>query len=582
MAELADLLAAMEPKQLEAFALQLPGEDRRLLEHVMAQAHGKGWRSDAAVFAHHLDPGFLVHPHVAYLAGKFRDAVEGRSRRQIWNLQARLGKSLLASQWGPTWALDATEGQARIILWSYGKALAVENAVGVRDRLQLYADQLHPGALLAPGRRRMDRFVTAGGGGVLAAGVGGAVRGFGAGGGGGIVADDPFKDWQEAHSENRRNLVWNQYRGTLLDRLDDEDAWIIQVHHRVHEDDMTGRLLADQAARDVDEWEHVVLPALALPGDPLGREVGEPLVPDRFSVAFIQQQTSAMGSYLASALLQQDPTPEEGTDLMRAWFQLYVVDGDPVGPDRMQRKPAVPDQTVTSWDLKLKDKEAGDYVVGQAWWRTGPDYWLVGQLRGQWDHATTANAIALLAVRHPECRTHAIESAGSYDEVAPQLRKQQDRYEVTAEMAARLGMTETERDAVQQLRRRGLTGIVAHPPRGDKRVRARTYIAPTAEAGNVHVPAYAEWLPGYLDEMAAFPNGTHDDQVDSTSQALQRLGTGVATAAAATGRAPTPRPGAHRGAAPQSTAAAPVTAGGASISVARMTRGLPGPRRPGR
>ena len=42
----------------------------------------------------------------------------------------------------------------------------------------------------------------------------------------------------------------------------------------------------------------------------------------------------------------------------------------------------------------------------------------------------------------------------------------------------------------------------------------------TIENGFVHIPAQTEWLPEYLHEISAFPNGKFDDQVDSTSQAL--------------------------------------------------------------
>ena len=46
------------------------------------------------------------------------------------------------------------------------------------------------------------------------------------------------------------------------------------------------------------------------------------------------------------------------------------------------------------------------------------------------------------------------------------------------------------------------------------------------EAGNVFVPSYAPWLPEYLSELAAFPGAAYDDQVDSTTQALEYL-TGI-------------------------------------------------------
>lgn len=573
VADLARLVLSMDPVELAAWASLLPPDDMALVEQVIAEHAAEGWRTDPGTFAHHLDPSYQVWAYVQLLSRKFREAVQGTNLRQIWNLPARYGKSLLASQWGPTWALDATDGRARIILWSYGKALAVENAVGVRDRLVQHLPELSPGCRLAPGRKRMDRFVTVGGGGLVAAGVGGAVRGFGAGAGGGVVADDPFKDWQEAHSENRRDLVWNQFRGTLLDRLDDDKAWIIVVHHRVHEDDLTGRLLTE-VANGGEPWDTTVLPALAygpsptgeVPPDPLGRQPGEPLEPGRFSADHHRMLARAMGSYLASSLQQQRPSPEEGSELLRAWFQLY--DQPPTGWD----------QAITSWDLKLKDREAGDYVVGQAWWRTGADYYLRDQLRGQWDHATTANAIALLAVRRPECRAHVIENQGSYSDVAPQLRNPQPRYKVTDEMASRLAMTATERDQVQRLRRRGLSGIIGHPvTEGAKPVRARTFIAPAAEAANVHLPARAEWLPALLDELAGFPKGAHDDQVDAMSQALQRLGTGVASVAAAKGnlpKVPVPRPGGQGR--PGGTAVVqPVQRGRASVAPARGRLGRP-------
>jgi predicted phage terminase large subunit-like protein len=40
------------------------------------------------------------------------------------------------------------------------------------------------------------------------------------------------------------------------------------------------------------------------------------------------------------------------------------------------------------------------------------------------------------------------------------------------------------------------------------------------ENGFVHIPESAPWLAEYLHEMAVFPNGKHDDQVDSTAQFL--------------------------------------------------------------
>ena len=281
------------------------------------------------------------------------------------------------------------------VLASYGDALAYENAIAVRDFLEEHSDVLR--VTLKRDRKRMDRFVTSENGGLLAAGMNSAITGFGAGSGGGIVIDDPFKGWQDAHSPHVREVVWNQYRAVLRSRLDDPDTWIIVVHTRWHTDDLTGRLLDAAENGTGEQFETVVLREIAEDDDPLGRERGEPLEPARFDLEQIRLTHLAFGTYLTSALAQQHPSPEEGTELLREWWRL----GDP---------PAAFDEWASSWDMKLKEKESGDYVVGQVWGRVGSAYWLVDQLRGQWDQATTRVAMALLVVRWPDCRRHLVEN----------------------------------------------------------------------------------------------------------------------------------------------------------------------------
>ena len=57
-------------------------------------------------------------------------------------------------------------------------------------------------------------------------------------------------------------------------------------------------------------------------------------------------------------------------------------------------------------------------------------------------------------------------------------------------------------------------------PFGGKVVRAHATTA-VAEAGNVYIPAASAcpWVMDFVEEMAAFPSGAHDDQVDCYSQA---------------------------------------------------------------
>lgn len=525
--DLAALLETMTPDELAEFLERVPAGELPTIERILGRRTREGWRANPLTMARHLAPGSLEDYHYTrYLSQKFVDAVELRSPRQIWNLPARYGKSTIASRYGPAWALDHRP-DLPIILASWGDRLAQENAVFVRDFLVAHGDVLR--ARLRRDRRERRRMVTEEGGGIIAAGVGAGLAGFG---GLGAVVDDPFRNWADAHSEARRQEVWDWFRGDLYLRMDQiELSFIIVVMTRWHEDDLTGKI--EQAMRDGDgdQWEIVRMPALAEDDDVLGRKRGEPLEPLRFPLAAVQQRARTLGSYLAAGLEQQRPAPEEGTDIMRGWWKWY--DAPPVKFDA----------ALTSWDMKLKDKESGDYVVGLAMGRTGSDYWMLDELRGQWNEPTARVAIALMQHRHPHIRRHVIENTGYGPEVLAGLRRPSPGYVIRPEILGALGMTRDEIEPTTALLRRGLSGLLSENPKGDKRVRMRARVG-LIEAGNVHVPNAVAWAESLVNEAATFPNGAYDDQVDALSQGLKRLeGLGTARVDRPTGKVPTPPPG---------------------------------------
>ena len=519
------LLDRYTPDQLRAVMGSLEPPDIAIIERVLAEKTRTGWRSTPSAMAHHLDPTFIRYRYTDFLAEKFVDAVTGRSTRQIWALPARYGKSILASKWGPTWALDR-DPTSKIILASYGDELATENATAVRDNLVLYGDVLT--TRLRKDQRRARRFVTEQGGGLAAAGVGSALTGFGCSL---AVIDDPFKNWQEAHSEARRLHVWNWYRAVLRLRLNSEDSAIIVCATRWHEDDLTGKLLATDEADEGEGWEYIRLPALAEDDDPLGRKRGEPIEPLRFSLEAVLARARALGSYLAAGLEAQRPAPEEGTDIMRGWWKWYDA-----LPPRF-------DDEVASWDTKWKEKDSGDYVVGQWWGRTGPDFWLGDELRGRFNFATFKAAVVLMKVRHPSIHRHIVENTGNGPEALAELRKPQPGYKLSEEVRGILGIADHEVAQVEAWFHRGLPGLLPENPKGDKRARMRAYTG-IIEAGNAHVPN-GSIGEAFVGEMSIFPNGTHDDRVDSCSQALKRLSGGTGKATAVKGTVQTPKPGAR-------------------------------------
>ena len=66
-----------------------------------------------------------------------------------------------------------------------------------------------------------------------------------------------------------------------------------------------------------------------------------------------------------------------------------------------------------------------------------------------------------------------------------------------------------------------ISGLTPINPEGSKESRLNA-VSPQFESGNIYIPhpSIAPWIEQYLDELCNFPFTAHDDQCDSTSQAL--------------------------------------------------------------
>jgi phage terminase large subunit-like protein len=480
-----------------------------LLERRIAERMQIGYRTDPFTLSSYLE-GDAIKPwaYTQLLARKFREAVQLESRFQAWSLPAQVGKTTWLRR-GLLWAMDR-QPDAQNLYMSHHNDLARESALWLRDMARVHSDELRFD--LKPDVQRQDRWMTTQGGGLFATHVGGG-SGFSVSAGGVCVVDDPLRNWQAAHSKVEREHVWNEIRAVARLRLA-EGAAFIMAHTRWHLLDPTGMLmqLSDELGIEV---EFVRLPMLCdSADDPLGRAIGEPLEPERYSLDECRARAVFLGSYLTAAMEQQSPVPEEGGELKREWWRLTT------------NTITVADQWLTSWDMKLKDKESGDYVVGQCWARTGGDFWCVDQLRGQYSLRQTKIAIALMHHRHQHVGKHVIENTGNGPEVMAELRKADPTFVLDDDAASKVGVADHERAAVQELIRRGMSGLVAENVKGDKLTRARTHLSPKLEAGNVHL-VESSWANALIDEAAGFPptsRSGHDDMVDAATQALKHLG----------------------------------------------------------
>jgi predicted phage terminase large subunit-like protein len=76
---------------------------------------------------------------------------------------------------------------------------------------------------------------------------------------------------------------------------------------------------------------------------------------------------------------------------------------------------------------------------------------------------------------------------------------------------------------IQYLRRNTTIPVIAYDPKQkDKELRA---IRATSliQSGKVFLPKHAPWLSDFLAEHDQFPNGLHDDIVDTTSQMAEHF-----------------------------------------------------------
>jgi predicted phage terminase large subunit-like protein len=388
----------------------------------------------------------------------------------------RHGKSEMATIRYPVWRIER-EPEMRVIIGSYGQELA--NTFNRKAR-RLAVERIE----LAEERKAASDWHTAAGGGMRAVGVGAGVTGHGAHL---IVIDDPVKNREEASSEIRRETVWNWYNDDLYTRLEPGGA-IVLIMTRWHEDDLAGRILASDRA---DDWTVLSLPALAEEDDPLGREPGQALCPERFDEEALER--IRRGGLLSwYALYQQRPQPPEGGMFKLPWFT--VSDALPHAHNFRD--------LVRYWD-KAGTADAGAYTAGVLMGlRSNGDFWVLDVVRGQWSSGERERVI--LQTAHTDMQTYQLRNGPAVD--------------IWVEQEPGSGGKESAEHTI-----RNLAGFRIHAERvtGDKVFRAEPYAA-QAEAGNVKVAA-GDWTVAYLNELASFPTGAYADQVDASSGAFNKL-----------------------------------------------------------
>lgn len=408
--------------------------------------------------------------------------------RLIITMAPQEGKSKRVAEVFPAWWLAEVNPDARIVVASYGQALANRNGRAIRRTITDH----DLGLTLAPDNGSVAEWTLSGHeGGVFSVGVGGGLTGRPADL---MVIDDPIKDQKEADSETYRENVWEWWTGVASARLA-PGAPVVLILTRWHEDDLAGRLIAQADS----EWEVLNIPAQADhnpelgESDVLGREPGEFMVSarGRTRVQWERRKREA-GSRKWNAQYQGRPAPPEGGMFKREHWRTY---DEPLWLTRDDGTRIVThvDDLLISWDMTFKGTEGTDYVSGQVWARRGADAYLLDRIHGRMDFVATVRAFRALSARWPQATAKLVEDKANGPAVISMLGRQ-------------------------------VPGIIPVEPDGGKEARAAA-VSPLQEAGNVWLPSpeIAPWITEVIEEFAAFPHGVHDDDVDAASQALNRL-----------------------------------------------------------
>ena len=425
-------------------------------------------------FVHHVYDGFIEGTHHRIIAEKLERVARGELKRLIVNMPPRHSKSEFASYLMPAWFLGRNP-KLKIIQATHNTELAVRFGRKVRDLIDTPDYRIvFPDTGLKADDKAAGRWGTSAGGEYFAAGVGAAMTGRGADL---LIIDDPHSE-QDALSSTAFDNAFEWYTSGPRQRLQPGGSIII-VMTRWGMKDLTGRVLKMQGS-DVmaDEWEVVEFPAI-LPSD-------KPLWPEFWGKDDLLKVKASLPVGKWNAQWQQNPTAAEGAIVKKEWWNIW--EGEEIPPVNY---------IIQSYDTAFSKKETADYSAITTWGvfaneETGADnIILMDARRGRWNF--------------PELKGVASEE---YEYWEPDM--------VIIEAKAS-GMPLTD-----ELRAAGIPVMNYTPSKGRDKVTRMHTVAPLFEAGMVWAPD-KKFSDEVIEECLAFPNGDHDDFVDSMTMALMRF-----------------------------------------------------------
>jgi predicted phage terminase large subunit-like protein len=460
----------MKPEDLEAEQLRLELRLRVL------EARDKA-TSTFIDFCKYVWPEMLVGEHHLKIAEALDRVIAGKCKRLMIAMPPRHGKSQMGSYLFPAYLMGKLP-QSKLIVGSHTAELAQRFGRMIRNLVEdeRYAE-LFPNTKLSVDSKAAGRWNTNAGGEAFFIGKGGAMTGRG----GDIVVLDDILDEQDAVSETAMENTWEWYTSGPRQRLQPNGAIII-INTRWKTDDLSGRLLRQQGQLKSDQWEILEFPAI-LPS-------GNPLWPGYWALDELEKVKMSIGLKKWNAQWQQQPTNDDGAILKREWWRRWKYD-----------EPPNCSYIIQTMDTAYSKKETADFSVIATWGvfrpnaDEGPGLMLLSVRKGRWDF--------------PELKRVA---------KSEYMYWQPDNVLIEAKA--------TGTPLQHELRRMGIPVTMYSPGgrrTGQDKVSRANAVAPILESGMVWYPEDEEFAQEMVEECAAFPNGSNDDQVDAMVMALMRF-----------------------------------------------------------
>jgi len=423
---------------------------------------------------------FISGRHHKIMAEKFEGIASGKIKRLIINMPPRHTKSEFGSYLLPAWFMGKFPHK-KVIQSSHTADKALEFGRKVRNLVaspQFAA--VFPNVALQADSQAAGKWATNKGGTYFAVGVGGAVAGYG---GDLIVIDDPHSE-QDGKNLNPEAFegVYDWYMTGPRQRLQPGGA-ILLIMTRWGKRDLTGKLLEYAAKNpDADQWEVIEFPAI-MPS-------GLPLWPEFWSLEELEATRATIFPRFWAAQYQQEPTSSESALIKREWWHIWEED-----------RPPECEFVIQSWDTAFTKNERSDYSACTTW---GVFYREDDERTGK----LLPNVILLDSFQEKMEFTELKDVAFKhYKEFNP------DTLIVEAKASGH--------PLISELRQMGIPVQEFTPSKGNDKIARVNAISDLFASGVIWCPD-TRWARELIEQTADFPNGEHDDLVDSMSQALMR------------------------------------------------------------